>query len=274
MKYALVLLLPLFLLSACNNEYSKVLKSTDYEYKLTKADEYYAKGKYRYAEELYMELFPVFKGTPKFEELYYKYAYCSYNQKHYADAENLFKGYLGVFPNSPKAEEIAYMQAFTFFKQSPKAELEQTNTSKAIGMMQNFIITYPNSERVAEATEIIAQGRIKLEKKEFNAAILYYNLGKFRAAGLSFSDLINTYPESSKGDYYLLMGIKSYFEYAKLSIADKQQERYEKVVSEYFEFIDRYPESELLKEAENYYNLSQNNIKLIQNEQVKTPANG
>ena len=159
MKNALVLFLSIFLLSACNNEYSKVLKSTDYEYKLKKADEYYAKGKYRYAEELYMELFPVFKGTPKFEELYYKYAYCSFNQKHYADAENLFKGYLGVFPNSPKAEEIAYMQAFTFFKQSPKVELEQTNTSKAIGMMQNFIITYPNSERVKDATEIIAEGR-------------------------------------------------------------------------------------------------------------------
>lgn len=273
MKYFLIFLLPLVLLSACNNEYSKVLKSTDYEYKLKKADEYYAKGKYRYAEELYMELFPVFKGTDKFEELYYKYAYCSYNQKHYMDAENLFKGFLGVFPNSPKAEEVAYMQAYTFFKQSPIVELEQTNTVKAIGMMQNFIITYPNSDRVKEAAEIIAKGRQKLEMKEFSAANLYYNLGQYRAAGISFTTLINSYPESDKGDYYLLMGIKSYYEYAKLSIADKQQERFEKVVSEYFEFMDRYPESKLLKEAENYYNLSQNNIKSIQNEQVKTPAN-
>ena len=272
MKLALILLVPIFLLSACNNEYSKVLKSTDYEYKLKKADEYFAKNKFRYAEELYMELFPVFKGTEKLEELYYKYAYCSYNQKNYADAENLFKGFLGVFPNSPKAEEVAFMQAFAFYKQSPIPELEQTNTGKAIGMMQNFIITYPNSERVKEAAEIIAKGRQKLEQKEFNAANLYYNVGQYRAAGITFSSLINAYPESAKGDYYLLMAIKSYYEYAKLSIADKQQERYEKVVSEYFEFVDRYPDSKLLAEVENYNNLSKNNIKTIQNEQVKTPA--
>ena len=273
MKLALILLVPIFLLSACNNEYSKVLKSTDYEYKLKKADEYFANKKFRYAEELYMELFPVFKGTEKFEELYYKYAYCSFNQKNYADAENLFKGFLGVFPNSPKAEEVAFMQAYSFYKQSPIPELEQTNTAKAIGMMQNFIITYPNSERVKEAAEIIAKGRQKLEQKEFNAANLYFKIGQYRAAGISFSSLINAYPESSKGDYYLLMAIKSYYEYAKLSVFDKQQERYEKVASEYFEFVDRYPESKYLEEVENYNNLSKNNIKTIQNEQVKTPAN-
>ncbi|MEO6682500.1 MAG: outer membrane protein assembly factor BamD [Ginsengibacter sp.] len=273
MKLALVLLIPIFLLTSCKNEYSKVLKSTDYEYKLKKADEYFAKNKFRYAEELYMELFPVFKGTEKFEELYYKYAYCSYNQKNYTDAENLFKGFLGVFPNSPKAEEVAFMQAFSFYKQSPIVELDQTNTVKAIGMMQSFIITYPNSERTKEALEIIASGRKKLENKEFSAAELYFNLGQYRAAGISFSSLINAYPESVKGDYYLLMAIKSYYEYAKLSILDKQKERYEKVISEYFEFIDRYPDSKLLEEVENYNNLSQNNIKIIQNEQVKTPAN-
>lgn len=49
--------------------------------------------KYKQAEQLYIELFPVFKGTEKFEDLYYKYAYCSYFQKNYEDAENLFKGF-------------------------------------------------------------------------------------------------------------------------------------------------------------------------------------
>ena len=273
MKLALALFVSVFLLSACKNEFSKVLKSTDYEYKLKKADEYYSKGKYRYAEELYMELFPVFKGTDKFEELYYKYAYCSYYQKNYADAENLFKGFLGVYPNSTKAEEVTFMRAYTFYKQSPKVELEQTNTSTAIGLMQSFINVYPNSTRVAEANEIIAKGREKLEGKEYNAAYLYFNLGQYKAAGISFSTLINSYPESPKGDYYMLMAIKSYYQYAKLSVPDKQIERYEKVNTEYFEFMDRYPESKYLEEAKSFKNLSQNNIKTIQNEQVKTSTN-
>ncbi len=82
------------------NAFNKVLKSKDYNYKLKIADEYYAQKKYKNAEELYIELFSVFKGSDKFEELYYKYAYCSFYQKNYPDAENLFKGFLEVFPNS------------------------------------------------------------------------------------------------------------------------------------------------------------------------------
>ncbi len=272
MKLALLFLLSLFLFTSCSNQFSKVLKSKDSEYKLKKADEYYAKKKYNNAGQLYLELFSVFKGTDKFEDLYYKYAYCSFYQKNYADAENLFKGFLEVFPNSTKAEEIAYMHAYTFYSQSPTVELEQINTAKSIGMMQTFITTYPNSPRVKDANEIIAKSRGKLELKDFKTAQLYYNLQQYRAAGISFANLLNTYPESSKGEEYMLMAIKSYYQFAKLSYADKQEERYEKVSAEYFDFADRYPESKYLKEAENYRNLSLNNIKHIQNEQIKTPA--
>lgn len=272
MKLAVVLLLPLFILASCSTQFSKVLKSKDYEYKLKMADKYFENKKYNNAEELYVELFSVFKGTEKFEELYYKYAYCSFYQKNYLDAENLFKGFLEVFPNSAKAEEIAYMHAYTFFMQSPAVELEQINTSKAIGMMQSFISTYPNSSRVKDANEIIAKCRAKLELKDYKTAQLYYNLQQYHAAGISFTNLLNSYPESNKGEEYMLMAIKSYYEFAKLSVFDKQEERYQKVSAAYFDFADRYPESKFLKEAENYKNLSLNNIKQIQNEQIKTPA--
>ena len=273
MKLALVLLVPFFLLASCNNQFSKVLKSTDYNYKVKMADEYFSQKKYQKAEQLYIELFPVFKGSEQFEELYYKYAYCSYYQENYMDAENLFKGFLGVFPNSAKAEEVAYMHALTFYKQSPIVELEQINTSKSIGMMQSFINTYPNSKRVEAANAIIAKCRAKLELKDYKAAELYYNISQYRAAGISFVNLINSYPESEKGDEYMLMAIKSFFQFAKMSVPDKQEERYQKVATEYLDFADRYPESKLLKEAEDYKNLSLNNIKQIQNEQIKAPAN-
>src|SRR5690349_14979884 len=127
---------PVFLLivfSSCS-KFSKVQKSKDPEYKFAKAEEYYAKKKYRNAQQLYEELFPVFKGNQKFEDLYYKWAYCYYNMKMYRDAENLFKGFLEVFPNSPRAEEVDYMRAYCFYMQSPKIELEQVNTIKAMGM--------------------------------------------------------------------------------------------------------------------------------------------
>lgn len=260
-----------FLLS-CNSKFNKIMKSNDYEYKLKMADEYFEAKKYRLAQQLYEELYPVFKGTDKFEQLYYKDAFCFYYTKDYQNAENFFKGFLEVFPNSSKAEEVDFMHALCFYKQSPKLELEQINTAKTMGIMQTFINTHPGSARIAEATEIIDKCRLKLEQKELRAAELYYKVGQYRAAAISYDNLLNSYPESVSADLYKLQAIKSYYKFAQLSIAEKQMERYEKVVNEFDDFADRFPESKLLKEAEEYKNLSLNNIKEIQNEQTKTSA--
>ncbi|MEO6405747.1 MAG: outer membrane protein assembly factor BamD [Ferruginibacter sp.] len=266
-KTALSIVFVCFLLSSCN-QFTKVQKSKDFEYQLKKADEYYAKKKYRYAQQLYESLFPVYKGTQKFEDLYYKYAYCFFYQDLYRDAENLFKGYLEVFPTSARAEEVDYMRAYCFYKQSPKLELEQVNTIKAMNMMQTFISTHPGSSRIKDATQIIDASRLKLEQKDNRAAKLFYDLGHFRAAAIAYTDLLNGYADSKNGEEYKLMVIKSYYKFAKLSYVEKQIERYELVVSNYEDFMDRFPESKLLKEAEEYSNLSKNNIKAIQNEQT------
>ncbi len=252
------------------NPVNKIQKSKDYDYMLSKADEFYAKKKYKFAQPLYESLFPVFKGTQKFEDLYYKYAYCFYYQKSYQDAQNLFKGYLEVFPNSSRAEEVDYMKALSFYKESPKIELDQANTVRAMNMMQTFINTHPGSERIKEASAIIDLCRAKLEQKEYRGAHLYYNLGQYRAAAIAFGTLLNSYPESAKADEYKLLSLKSYYKFAQMSIREKQAERYETVVTEFDDFADRFPESPLLKEAESFKKLSQNKIKEIQDEQASS----
>ncbi len=269
LKVTLIAITFLLGLSSCN-KYSKIMKSKDVGYKLSMADKFFEEKKYRQAQQLYEELYPVFKGTDKFEELYYKDAYCFYYLKNYRDAENFFKGFLEVFPNSSKAEEVDFMHALCFYKQVPKVDLDQTNTSKSIGVMQSFINTHPGSSRIQEATAIIDKSRERLEIKELRAADLYFKVGQFRAAAIAYSGLLNSYPESKVGDHYKLQAIKSYFRFAKLSVVDKQAERFEKVVSEFQDFVDRFPESTLLDEGRELSNLSQTNIKEIQNEQIKT----
>jgi len=268
MKYSLVFFLAVATLFGCSR-FSRVQKSTDVDYKLRMAEQYYAKKKYNHAQILFEELFPIVKGTPQFEDLYYKYAYCAYYQRDYMNAENLFKGFVEVFPNSPRAEEMEYMRAFTYYKQSPKVELDQTNTQKTIGLMQTFINTHPGSARIKEASEIIDKCRQKLEGKEYRSAELYYNLGQYKAAAIAFTTLMNNFPDSDKSDEYKLRIIKSYYQYALMSIEEKKNERFEQVISECNDFMDRFPESKLKNEAEKYLTQSQNNLKSLQNEQTK-----
>jgi outer membrane protein assembly factor BamD len=251
---------------------TKILKNPDPEYKLRIAEQNFVKNKYNKAQVIYEDVMPYYKTRPEFQDIYYKYAYCAYYQSDYTNAENLFKTFLEIFPNSPKSEEVDYMRAFCFYKQSPKPELDQTNTIKTIGMMQTFINTHPGSARNKEATEIIDACRTKMEIKDFRSAQLYFDMGQFRAAGVAFTALLNSFPESSKGDEYKLMIIKSYYRYAEMSIEEKKTERFEQVIDECQDFVDRFPESKLRKDAENFQNQSQNQIKKLSNEQTKTPA--
>jgi outer membrane protein assembly factor BamD len=267
MKFAPVFLL--FVMMVSCNGINKVLKNKDPEYKLRMAEQYYAKKKYNYAQQLYEDIMPYYRGRPEFEDIYYKYAYCAYYMSDFMNAENLFKTFLEIYPNSSRAEEVDYMRAYAFYKQSPKPELDQTNTIKVIGLMQTFINTHPGSSKNKEAADIIDICRHKLEVKDYQSAQLYYDMGQFRAAAVSFNTILNSYPESDKADEYKMMAIKSYFKFAELSVEDKKAERFEKVIDECNEFIDRFPQSPFAKEVEQFLSQSQNNVKTYTNEPVK-----
>lgn len=271
MRFTSILIAVIFL-SSCGKGITKILKNPDPEYKLRIAEKYFVEKKYNKAQMLFEDVMPYYKTRAEFQDIYYKYAYCAYYQEDYLNAENLFKTFIEAFPNSPKNEEMDYMRAYSFYRQSPKPELDQTNTIKAIGMMQIFINTHPGSERIKQASEIIDICRRKLEIKDYKGAKLYYDMGQYRAAGVAFASLLNSYPESATADEYKLMIIKSYFRYAEMSVEAKKTERFEQVITECQEFVDRFPESKLRKDAEHYQNLSQTNIKNISNEQVKTSA--
>ena len=261
MKSILKVILVSLVLSSCSNKMTKLLKNPDPEFKLRMAEQFFVKKQYSKAQEVYEDVMPYFKTRPEFTDIYYKYAYCAYNQGDYMNAENLFKSFLEIFPNSPKSEEVDYMRAYSFFKQSPKPELDQTSTIKAMGMMQVFINTHPGSLRNKDANDIIDVCRNKLETKDFKSAKLYYDLSQFRAAGVAFTALLENYPESPRGDEYKLMIIKAYYRFAQLSVEEKKVERYEDVIAECNDFTDRFPESKLKKEADQFLQLCQTNIK-------------
>ena len=270
MRFILIFL-SFIILTSCGG-ITKVLKNPDPNYKLRIAEQYYVKKKFAKAQQLYEDVMPYFRPLKEFENIYYKYAYCAYYQQDYLNAHNLFKTFLELFPTSQNAEEVAYMKAYCYYKLSPKPELDQTNTIKAMGLMQIFINTHPGSARNKEANSIIDICRGKLEVKDYKSAQLYFDLGQFRAAGVAFTSLVNSYPESEKSEEYMLMIIKSYYRFAEQSVDEKKIERFEQVITEYNNFSDRFPESKLKQEAEQLYNLSQNNIKILINEQTKTPA--
>lgn len=262
----LIVIIFLSLLCSCKG-FEHVRKSNDINYKLTKANEYYERKWFHRANELYHDLLPVLKGTKNYEALFYRYSYSFYYTKDYLSASLYFKTFTDYFPNSRDAEECQYMHAVCLFKVAPKASLEQTNTIKAMEAMQTFINQRPESKRIAEANVYIDQARKKLEDKEAGAAKLYYNIAQYKAASLSFKEVMNEYPESPISDYYQFMIVKSLYHYAKSSIEAKQEERYANTIASFNELKQSYPQSKYVAEGEKYVTQSESKIKKLRNEQ-------
>lgn len=249
--------------ASCKNSFESVQKSKDYEYKLSKADEYFNKKEYTKANTLYDELLPIYKGTKKFEGMYYRYAYTFFYNKNYLPASYHFKNFTDLFPKSDKAEECEYLNSLCLFKMSPNYQLDQSNTVKSIGEMQEFINMHPESPQLAQANAMIDQSREKLEQKDRYSAELYFKIKQYKAATIAFENVIRKYPDSKFTDYYHYMIVKSYFRYAGNSIPEKQAERFNRVISDSRDFKEKFPKSTYLSEINKINGLSLQSLKKL-----------
>jgi len=245
------------------SEYQKVLKSSDYNLKYEKALAYYEKGDFYRAQSLFDELVTIFKGSDKAETIMYDYADCHYQQKDYILGAYYFEEFVKTFPYSDKAEKALYTSAYCYYLNSPRSSLDQADTRKAINSMQLFINKYPTSELRESANDIIAKLRNKLEDKSYNNAKLYYKLEEYDAASIALKNSLKDFPDSKHCEELYYFIVKSFFLLALYSIKSKQAERYQNTISEYYSFIDEFPNSPYLKEIEKMYTTSVNQIKKL-----------
>ena len=240
-----------------------MLKSTDYSYKLQKAEEYYKAGNYARAEPLFDDLINYYKGTNKEEEVSYYYALNYFGQEEYLIAAFQFKSFAQTYPGSDHAEECMFMSAKCYYLLSPDYELDQDYTEKAIEELQLFVNLYPNSSRLNDANDMIDQLHDKLETKAYKAATLYFNMKRYAAASLEFKNILKNYPESKDAEKINFMVVKSNYLYAVYSIENKQQQRYEDAIDSYQFFAKQYPDSQYIEEARNIYNQCRKNLDKI-----------
>lgn len=259
-KYYTVLFLIVVFTSSCS-DYSKLVKSSDYELKFAKAVEYYEAEEYYKAQSLLEDLRGIYKGTAKAEKIAYYNSYCSYGLGELSLAAYQFKDFARLYPSSEHAEEVEYLAAYCYFLISPETSLEQTYTVAAIAELQMFVEKYPNSEKRKEAEENIDKLQLKLETKAYNNAMLYFNIMDYKAATTSLKNVLKDFPDTQFREDIMFTIIKSSFLLAENSISEKQAERYKTTIDEYHSFVDKYPASKKIKEAEKIFT---NSLKFIE----------
>jgi outer membrane protein assembly factor BamD len=267
-KNLLFFLLATLVLVSCS-EYSKVLKSTDIEYKYSKAVEYHNNEEYFKALPILDELITLTRGTQRAEDVYYYYAKSHYGVKDYYLANYFFKNFAKVWTQSVRAEECLFLAALCSATLSPEPSLDQTDTKAALDEFQLFIDSYPNSLLRDSCNNMMRRLNEKLETKNFEIAKLYEQTEKWKSAGMALKGFLKEYPESKYKAEAMYLITKSEFEYAERSVDTKKLERYRSVLETYVTFAALFPESKWLKQAESYYLRSRKQVEKITSGEIQ-----
>ncbi len=234
-------------------KFRKIERSEDWRVKYEAAMQYYEEEEYYKASVLFEQILPIVRGMPEGEKVQFRYAYAQYNQGMYTLAAHHFKTFYETYGRSEFAEEAYFMYAYSLYADSPAYNLDQSNSQEAVLAMQMFLNRYPNSELVDEASGVVDEIQEKLEKKGYENAKQYYKLENYNAAVVAFKSFSNNFPDSEYNEEAAYLKFIAQYQYALKSIYSRQLERFREANKFYLEFLDKYPESNLIKDAEKRY---------------------
>ena len=241
--------LGLMVFASCDN-FNQLVKSTDNEMKYEVAMDYYDRGDYNHALQLFDLLQAAYRNTPRGESITYRTAECYYKQQDYEIAAYYYNKFVGSYPFSKDAERAAYMNAYCSYILSPESGLDQTNTHAAIKHLKSFIERYPTSDSIPRVNQLIENLNEKLEEKDYNVCRLFYRMENYSAAITSFENMLKNHPNTKHREEILYDMATTYYDYAENSVIEKQRERYESCVEQCNTLSYLYPDSPYVAPAQ------------------------
>ncbi len=237
-------------LTSCN-DFNRMIKSTDNEMKYEVAMDYYDRGDYNHALQLFDLLQAAYRNTPRGENITYRTAECYYRQNDYDIAAYYYNKFFSTYPFSKNAEKAAFMNAYCSYMLSPESGLDQTNTHAAIKHLQAFAERFPNSDSLTRVNQLIDNLNEKLEEKDYNMCRLFYRMENYSAAITSFENMLKNHPNTKHREEILFDMASTYYDYAENSVPEKQRERYESCVEQCNTLTYLYPNSPYVNDVQN-----------------------
>jgi len=248
-------------LAGCKSRFELLLASNDIDSKYVEAWNCFNSKKYKKAASMFESLALLTPGTSKDDTVRFFWAMSNYRYKDYVTAEANFNSFIESYPRSPFTSEARFLKLDCMYRGTYRYELDQTPTNLAIVAISEYIIDFPQSDRLDVCQKMLAELNERLDRKAYENATLYYKIEDYRAAKTALRNVLkddadNMYREDVL--YYIAM---SSYKYANMSISSKQKERFMEFVDDYYNFISEYPESKYRKSLDQTYARSQRAMK-------------
>ena len=217
-----------------------------------KAMDFYERGKWNRASQLFEGVQHVYMGTSREDSIAFFNARCKYKATDYDTASQLLDEFRRRFGRSVFIEDAEGMYAMCFYYLSPAPSRDQTMTSKAIIAINEFISRYPESDKIDEFTAINEELTKRLHEKTYLNAYTYYKIGRHKSAIVALKNALRTYPESAYREEIMFLIVDSSYQLASNSIESKQTDRYLAMMDSYLSFCEEFPESEHRKQVDKW----------------------
>jgi outer membrane protein assembly factor BamD len=257
MKKILLYITVILIVTSCST-YQKLLKSNNVEEKLNTAKQYFLEKKYSKTATLLTDIAKYYEGKQQSEDILYILAESYMGMKDYYSANEYYQMYLKSYPRGEYAKDCKFGIGYCYYLESADARLDQAATNSAISAFTEFVQFYPEAEKADEAYKYIDKLNNKLAYKGYLAAKLYYNLGTYLgnnycSAVIVAENVLKEFPETQYRENLSFLILKSKHDEAKLSITERKKERFSEVIDEYYKYLNEFPNSKNIKEAERIF---------------------
>jgi len=167
------------------------------------AEELFARGKQHFENGDYLDAVDdctavtvQYPGSSKADDAQYYLGESRFAREEYLLAAYEYETLRRTMSSSPYAADAQYKIGLCYYMLSPKSPLDQQYAKKAIDELQNFLEYFPTHALALDAERKIAELNNRLAKKDYDTAILYMTMERFKAATTYFDNVLELYHDT------------------------------------------------------------------------------
>ena len=254
LKLAAAAVLATVAVFSCKTQYEVLLASNDVDAKYNAAMQYFADKKYQKAAQLFESMAVLTNGTARDDTVQYYWGLSNYRYKDYYTAESNFARFVENFPMSPFASDAAFYRLDCLYRATYRWELDQKPTLACMAAIAQYMKENADDKPHMQAChEMMLELQRRLDRKDFEAGRQYYIMEDYPAARIKLHNVLKTNADNVYREDVLYYTAMASYHYARLSVREKQKERYLTFVDDYLNFVGEYPESHYRPELDGHY---------------------
>ena len=253
-KALVILLLSALALVSCKSQYEVLLASNDVDAKYKAAMDYFAAKKYQKSAQLFESMAVLTSGTSRDDTVQYYWGLSNYRAKDYFTAESNFSKFVESFPQSPFTPDAQFYRLDCLYRATYRWELDQNPTRACMAAINEYVREHPEDDiHIPACQNMLKDLQERLDRKDYEAGRQYYRMEDYLSARVKLRNVLKTNSDNVYREDVLYYTAMASYHYARLSVKEKQKERYLVFTDDYLNFISEYPESHYRNELDRLY---------------------